>query len=186
MSENSWPLWKMTRTAFFGVLILALLCGLTLALPAASAKSTVTVSMPKGAGLPAGAPGYAPATAVVVIGVNNTVIWTNNDTASHTVTPGNQPAGGGWSVGSGDMKAGAVYQFTFTVPGTYNYSCAYHSWMFGSVIVKAAAISSSTTTSTSTTPEFPVAYLAVILFAIVAAVMVAAPRLKPAQTLPPR
>ncbi len=33
------------------------------------------------------------------------------------------------------MKAGDTYMFTFTVPGTYQYSCQYHSWMTGTVTV---------------------------------------------------
>jgi plastocyanin len=141
--------------------------GLT-ALPVASAQSTVVVSIPFGSGAPSGAPGYAPDIVTVVVGVNNTVMWTQNDTGhNHTVTPKDQPAGGGWLAGSGNMVPKSAYSFTFTVPGTYNYLCAYHSWMTGTVIVKAA----------TPTPEFPVAYLAMIFFAVIAAIMVAAPRL---------
>jgi plastocyanin len=149
---------------------LLLLSGLAMALPAASAQSTVVVSMPAGAGNPSGAPGYAPDTITIVIGVNNTVVWENNDTATnHNVTPKTQPTGGNWpTAGSGNMDPGAVYSFTFTVPGTYDYVCTYHSWMTGTVVVKAA---------TTPSPEFPAAALAVVLFAVLAAVMVAAPRL---------
>jgi plastocyanin len=164
------------------MLVLALVSGLTMALPPASAQScyplcTVVVSIPKGAGSgQSAAPGYAPDNVVVVIGVNNTVMWTNNDTAAHTVIPGNEPAGGGWSVGSGNLPSGMSYSFTFTVPGTYAYSCSYHSWMSGTVVVKAA-----TSTTTSTTPEFPAASLALIFFAVIAAVMLAVPRLRPSR-----
>jgi plastocyanin len=162
-----------------------------MALPVVSAApSTVVVSMPSGAGAPAGAPGYNPDTITVVIGVNNTVMWTNNDTVagkgtSHTVTPKTQPTGGNWpSTGSGNMLVNASYSFTFTMPGTYTYYCAYHSWMTGTVVVVAAA-TTSTATSTSTTPEFPAAALAVVLFAVIAAVIVAAPRLRPSRLAAP-
>src|ERR1700691_1628896 len=37
----------------------------------------VQVSMPNGAGNPSGAPGYAPDNITVIIGINNTVNWTN-------------------------------------------------------------------------------------------------------------
>src|SRR5713101_5900782 len=87
--------------------------------------ASVAVSMPSGAGNPNGAPGYAPAMLKVAIGVNNTVVWTNNDNAHHTVT--STPSSGG--LHSGDMAPGAVYNYTFTAPGTYNYTCDYHSWM---------------------------------------------------------
>ncbi len=156
-------------------LVLALISGLAMALPVAhGASSTVTVSIPAGAGNPNGAPGYAPATVVVVIGVNNTVVWTNNDTAHHTVSPSNVPAGATWSPGSGDMAPKAVYSFTFTAPGNYTYTCVYHSWMGGTVVVKPA----------SAVPEFPVASLAAILFVVIAAVMLAAPRLRPGRLTP--
>ncbi len=163
----------MTRRVSFaaGAVVLALLFGL-IVLPAASAKSEVMVSIPSGAGLAASAPGYAPATITVVIGVNNTVTWTNNDNVHHTVTPGSEPAGTPWTVGSGDMAQNAVYTFTFTVPGTYTYSCAYHSTMAGTIVVKPGV---------TTTPEFPAASLAVILFAVIAALMLAAPRLRPSR-----
>ena len=158
-----------------GAVVLALLFGL-IVLPAASAKSEVMVSIPSGSGLSAAsAPGYAPATITVVIGGNNTVTWTNNDNAHHTVTPGSEPAGTPWTVGSGDMDTTGptkVYSFTFTVPGTYTYSCAYHSWMAGTIVVKPGV---------TTTPEFPAASLAVVLFAVMAAVMLAAPRLRPSR-----
>jgi plastocyanin len=164
-----------------GLLVLGFVSGLTLVLPLANAQSTVAVSIPIGAGSGQGAaPGYAPSSVTVVIGVNNTVMWTNADTAgagtAHTVVPTTQPTGGNWpAAGSGNIPAGQPYSFTFTVPGTYTYHCSYHSWMSGTVIVKAA----TTTTTTSTTPEFPVVSLAIILFAVIAAVMLAAPRLRP-------
>lgn len=167
-----------------GMLVLLSVSGLTLALPLASAQSspsTVVVSIPSGAGSgQSAAPGYSPDAITVVIGVNNTVMWTNNDTngqgTSHTVVPKSQPSGGSMpSAGSGNISPGAVYSLTFTVPGTYDYHCSYHSWMSGTVIVEAA----SSSTSTKTTPEFPAAYLALTLFAVIAAVVVVATRLRP-------
>src|SRR5690349_573845 len=49
--------------------------------------ASVAVSIPNGAGTgPSAAPGYAPDSIKVVMGTNNTVVWTNNDSAHHTVT----------------------------------------------------------------------------------------------------
>jgi plastocyanin len=165
------------------MLVLTFASGLMVALPTASAAvSTVAVSIPSGAASgAAAAPGYAPATINIVIGVNNTVMWTNDDGAPHTVTPSTVPAGASWSVGSGNLVAGASYSFTFTVPGTYTYACAYHSWMTGTVVVKAATSTTATSTTTSTTPEFPTAALALVFFAVIAAVMLAVPRLRPSR-----
>lgn len=74
---------------------------------------------------------FSPASAVVVIGVNNTVTFTNEDTVVHTVTASDK------SFDSGDIKAGASWNYTFTKPGNYSYYCIYHSsWMRGSITVK--------------------------------------------------
>jgi len=98
------------------------------------AKGTyVNVTIPSGASAPSGAPGFSPDKVTVVIGVNATVWWTNNDAAAHTVTgDGNSPI-----FNSGNLDSGQSYIFTFTVAGTYTYHCSYHSWMTGTVVVVA-------------------------------------------------
>ncbi|MDE1854040.1 MAG: cupredoxin domain-containing protein [Thaumarchaeota archaeon] len=97
---------------------------------------TVLVVMPSGAGVPPnGSPptyGYVPGVITLVIGVNNTVKWVNNDTVTHTVS-----VYSGSFFDSGDMKPGSTFTFTFTQPGTVLYSCIYHGFMQGKVIVKA-------------------------------------------------
>jgi len=79
------------------------------------------------------APFYSPQTITVVIGVNNTVTWTNGDTVPHTVTATDG------SFNSGNLNPGQAWSHTFTTPGTYTYYCSYHSWMKGTVIVLAAS-----------------------------------------------
>ncbi len=102
---------------------------------AGSSLNAVQVSIPNGSGSPSGAPGFAPDNFTVVIGVNNTVTWTNNDsTASHTVQSSSVPIGA-TAFNSGNMVQGATFTYTFTVPGTYDYYCAYHSWMKGVITV---------------------------------------------------
>jgi plastocyanin len=135
--------------------------------------------MPVGAGSgPSAAPGFLPENITVVIGVNNTVTWTNNDTAGaapgtdHTVVSLSVPPAA-TPFNSGIIAPGAVFTQTFTVPGTYEYHCSLHSWMTGSVVVLAA----------SSAPEFPAAYLALTLFAVIAAVIVVAPRIRPMLSL---
>jgi len=75
---------------------------------------------------------FSPPTITVVIGVNNTVIWTNDDSAEHTVTATDG------SFNSGSIEPGQTFAYTFTAPGTYTYYCTIHPWMRGTVIVKAA------------------------------------------------
>jgi plastocyanin len=103
----------------------------------ASNQTPVQVSIYNGSGNSANPPGYTPDTITLVIGVNNTVTWTNNDSVHHTVTSTGAPSGGLFN--SGNMNAGAACTHTFTVPGTYNYDCVYHSWMTGTIIVKASS-----------------------------------------------
>ena len=73
---------------------------------------------------------YSPPTITVVIGVNSTVTWVNNDDAPHTVTATDG------SFNSGNLNAGQSWSHTFTTPGNYTYYCSYHSWMRGTVIVQ--------------------------------------------------
>ena len=92
--------------------------------------SAVHVSIPAGAGTNTSSTGYSPGTITVVIGVNNTVEWVNNDDAPHTVTAANRV------FDSWNMNPGDTFSFTFTSPGTYDYGCSYHPWMKGTVIVE--------------------------------------------------
>lgn len=93
---------------------------------------------------------YHPATVVVVVGVNNTVVWVNDDTAPHTVTATSVPAGA-QMFDSGRLNPGQNFTYTFTVPGNYTYHCIYHPWMVGTVVVLAAATTTATTTTTTST-----------------------------------
>jgi len=107
----------------------------TITVVAGSGSSGVPVSIPTGAGSPNGAPGYSPDKITLVIGVNATVTWTNDDGSTHhTVTSTSVPTGAS-SFTSGDLAGGAKFSYTFTVPGTYTYVCSYHSWMTGTVTV---------------------------------------------------
>jgi len=99
-----------------------------------STGQPVHLSIYSGSGNSANPPGYQPDAITLVIGVNNTVTWTNDDSAAHTVTSTSAPSGG--SFNSGNMNPGVTCTHTFTVPGTYQYGCAYHSWMKGTIIVK--------------------------------------------------
>jgi len=128
----------------------------TATLQAQASPDPVHVSIPNGTSTNTASPGYSPATITVVIGTNNTVTWTNDDISIHTVTANDN------SFNSGDIAPGASFTFTFTTPGTYPYHCVYHSWMSGTVVVKAAeaATTTSSTSSSSSTgsggvPEFP-------------------------------
>jgi plastocyanin len=93
---------------------------------------------------------YHPAVIVVVIGVNNTVVWDNNDNVAHTVTARSVPTGA-QMFNSGNLNPGQTFEYTFTVPGNYTYYCEYHPWMVGKVVVLAGASGQSASTTTNTT-----------------------------------
>lgn len=97
---------------------------------ATSTTSGVVVSMVEGSGIDQSSPGLLPETITVVIGVNSTVTWSNDDTSPHTVTDRSG------AFDSKNMNSGATFTFTFTTAGTYEYYCLYHPWMIGTVVVK--------------------------------------------------
>jgi plastocyanin len=99
--------------------------------------SAIQISILSGASNSANAPGYSPDKLTLVIGKNNTVTWTNNDSAHHTVSSSSAPTDA--SFNSGDMGQGATYTCTFSIAGTYEYYCVYHSWMTGSIVVISAS-----------------------------------------------
>jgi plastocyanin len=78
---------------------------------------------------------FSPENVTLVIGVNNTVTWTNDDSVVHTVTS-RDVASGASSFDSNNINPGAAFTFTFTVPGTYTYYCTYHPWMQGTITVE--------------------------------------------------
>ncbi len=99
--------------------------------PGGSSPTITQVSILSGSGANASLPQtYSPAPVTVVIGVNNTVTWTNDDSAPHTVTANDG------SFDSGNMAPTATFTYTFTTPGTYTYHCIYHPWMVATIVVK--------------------------------------------------
>ena len=73
--------------------------------------------------------GFEPTMVTVVIGVNNTVIWKNEDSDWHDVHSEMS------LFYSGIIQPGASWTYTFTSPGTYPYVCDPHPWMTGTIIV---------------------------------------------------
>lgn len=101
-----------------------------------TATGTVSVSIASGASAYPNK-GFTPDNVTVIIGVNNTVTWTNDDASIHTVTSSTVPTGAS-PFDSGFLNAGATFTYTFTTPGVYEYHCTIHPWMTGFVTVRAA------------------------------------------------
>ncbi len=76
--------------------------------------------------------------AEISVGVGETVMWTNDDTAAHTVSSGSAADGPDDIFESGLFMAGATFEATFDTEGEYPYFCMVHPWMAGTVIVAEA------------------------------------------------
>src|SRR5271157_1991304 len=85
--------------------------GTTTTTTSTTAPPGVTVTIPSGASFTP--PGYSPDIITVVIGMNSTVTWVNDDNTPHTVT---DKAG---SFNSGELDPGKSWSWQFTLPGTY-------------------------------------------------------------------
>ena len=97
---------------------------------------TGTISIPSGAS----APGcettnecFIPSE--VTINVGETVTWSNDDSAAHTVTSGTPTDGPDGTFDSSLFMAGTTFSHTFDNAGEYNYFCMVHPWMTGKIQV---------------------------------------------------
>ena len=116
------------------LLLLAVVAGIVATIPAAFAAEV---------GVPAGTsvPGCEETNecwdpAEVTVGVGETVTWSNDDTAAHTVTSGSVDAGGpDGNFDSSLFMAGTTFEWTPDAEGEYPYFCMVHPWMAGMVIV---------------------------------------------------
>src|SRR6266568_1697774 len=78
---------------------------------------------------------YAYAPSSITVEVGDTITWTNDDTAPHTITTSSGPQ----ALSSPYLSKGQSWGFTFRAPGTYSYYCAVHPYMRAQVIVRAQA-----------------------------------------------
>ena len=105
-------------------------------------KENVTVRILDGSFNPSQPENYVPKEAIIVLGVNNTVIWVSEDAIPHTVTSQtNSPSREfieNASTSNYLQRVGDRFAFTFTKAGVFDYYCVPHSsWMRGKVEVLA-------------------------------------------------
>ena len=101
-----------------------------------SGPVTVEVSLPSGTAVPGCEETnkcFVPAS--VSINVGDTVVWSNDDSAAHTVTSGSPEDGPSGMFDSSLLIAGGTYDHTFDSSGTVDYFCMVHPWMVGDVKV---------------------------------------------------
>ncbi len=97
---------------------------------------TVTISMPSGTSVPGCEETnacYIPA--AVNVNAGDTVVWSNDDTAAHTVTGGTPTGGPDGSFDSGLVMAGSSFEIVADTSGSYDYFCMVHPWMIGNLRV---------------------------------------------------
>jgi plastocyanin len=68
----------------------------------------------------------------VTVKAGTTVVWTNEDDIPHTVTSTSL------AFSSPPLDTDDRFSFTFTTPGTYQYFCALHPHMTGTIVVTAS------------------------------------------------
>ena len=97
---------------------------------------TVEVSIPAGTS----APGceetnkcFIPSSVSIMKG--DTVVWSNDDTAAHTVTSGSPADGPSGMFDSSLLIGGKSFEHKFDSSGSVDYFCMVHPWMTGSVQV---------------------------------------------------
>ena len=68
---------------------------------------------------------------VLTVNIGETVVWTNKDSASHTVTSDN-----GNELNSEALATGKSYSHLFSQTGEFEYHCNFHTMMKAKIIVK--------------------------------------------------
>ncbi len=97
---------------------------------------TVEVSIPVGTSVPGCEEAnkcFIPSSVSIMKG--DTVVWSNDDTAAHTVTSGSPANGPSGMFDSSLLIGGKSFEHTFDSSGSVDYFCMVHPWMTGSVQV---------------------------------------------------
>ena len=105
-------------------------------------SSSPTVIMPQGVGTDQSL-NFQPSSIHLVIGVNNTITFKDQDTsAPHNVwftslpTGAANPNSGAGQSSFYQLTNGDSVSYTLSTPGTYQYECQFHStWMHGTIVV---------------------------------------------------
>jgi predicted secreted protein with PEFG-CTERM motif len=107
--------------------------------PAFADHVTVDVTIPAGSATPGcESTNECYIDAEVTIDAGSEVVWSNEDSASHTVTSGDPKNGPDGIFDSGLFLSGQTFSHMFEEEGEFPYFCLVHPWMQGTVIVQAA------------------------------------------------
>lgn len=101
---------------------------------------TTTVNIVEGAFNENQQDDFVPGTINVQLGIDNHVIWKNQDQVAHTVTPDDpyEDSYSGKFGSEGVVHSGEEYEFLFTESAEIPYHCEPHPWMTGKVVITKA------------------------------------------------
>jgi plastocyanin len=122
----------MKKTLFIGLLVIVVLISgcttTTTTRPAEPTPVTTATTMPAPVSVAIKSSTFTPD--IVEISKGTTVVWTNDDGVSHTVTSISD------AFDSGNIDPGQTYSYTFNQAGPFEYRCKNHpSMAHGKVIV---------------------------------------------------
>lgn len=120
---------------FAGVIINTTLPRNTFSINVINPPLSADIIIPAGASDPNGNVTFTPRETTVVLGLNNTVVWLNQNSNPETIVGGgNSPTGFGKVRNL--IQPGESWAYTFTEEGTYDYFSDIHPWLQGIVVVK--------------------------------------------------
>jgi plastocyanin len=96
-----------------------------------------TVIIPEGSSVPENGSNFTPQTLTVMVGVNNTVVWVNQDVVPSTVIADNEGDPDFFDATSKPdlLMQGEQFRYKFMRPGEFDYHSEPHPWMRGTVVV---------------------------------------------------
>jgi len=132
-----------SKTAFSLVALFTI--AITMGMQSAFAE-TVSVSVPQGTSVPGcEATNECFIPHEVTVNVGDEVVWSNDDSAAHTVTAGSAADGPSGVFDSSLFMAATTFSHTFDEEGEFPYFCMVHPWMEGIVTVQTGGSSMTTT-----------------------------------------
>ncbi|WP_428326257.1 plastocyanin/azurin family copper-binding protein [Nitrosopumilus sp.] len=96
-----------------------------------------SISLPEGSGVPGCQETnecYIPYHVTAPAGTE--IVWSNDDTAAHTVTSGTPADGPDGIFDSSILAGGLTFSVTLDEPGEYPYYCIVHPWMVGNITIE--------------------------------------------------
>ena len=123
--KNKKSLFLMTVLTVVSLVLVSCAAPATNPEPVTTAKTTADSSSVSSA---VSIEGFAFNPETMTVKAGTTVVWTNNDSASHDIKSD--------SFSSPSMANGQTFEFKFEDKGTYDYSCGIHPTMKGKIIVE--------------------------------------------------